>query len=566
MKKTSFFIALFATSLMFFSCKPPKEFIDNIKVSANPLEYKGGKIEVKLEGNFPEKYFSDKLEMTITPVIKSKTTGDRFECEIAKFQGTKVEGNETVIAKAGGKYTHSFVVDYKEGMESSELLLEVNGKLGKKSYTLPAVKVADGVNITPLLVDFGPNSNNIAPVIAPDKFQRIIKEKEEAEIRFLVQRTEIRKSELGTEGVVNLINKIKEAKDAENKEITGINISSYASPEGKLDLNEKLAKGRGKNSEKYLNDQLKKLKTKVSISPKFTAEDWAGFQALMEKSNIQDKALVLRVLSMYSDPEQREKEIKNLTSAYTVIADDILPQLRRSQMTLNVDIIGKSDEVIADLVKNDPKALSVEELLYAATLTNDVKEKENIYSLSIQQYPSEYRGYTNLAAIQYQEGLVEEAYRSAKKGVELNSKSPEANYNMAICALAKNEFDVANNYLGNAGGVGKNLDIVNGSLAILAGDYKKAVSLLGNTKINNAALAKILDKDYSGARSILEIIEVKNGVSYYLSAILGARTNDRNILTDNLSKAVNADQKLKAKAVKDVEFLSFTQDIESIVK
>ncbi|HPW66164.1 MAG TPA: hypothetical protein PLS84_03665 [Salinivirgaceae bacterium] len=559
MKKQSLILTLAVTVLVLFACKPPKEFLDNLKVSVNPLESHAGKIEVTIDGTFPVKYFTRNMVLTVTPVLKSNTSDATFKAESVSYQGEKVKGNnQTISYKMGGKYTQKAVFNYDPAMESSELWLEVEAKIKDKVYTIPAVKVADGVNITPLLVALQPGE--VAAKIEKDRFQRVIEERQEAEIKFLIEESKIRKSEISSDAVVALTKRIDEANKATNLEMKGLEVSSYASPDGAMDLNEKLAGNRDKESVKFINKELKRLKATVTIDSKFTAEDWDGFQKLMEGSNIQDKEVILRVLSMYSDAEQREKEIKNLSAAYKVIADEILPQLRRSKMTLLVDVIGKSDAEIDSLANVKAEELSVEELLYAATLTEDLAKKEAIYTKATELYASDYRAFNNLGVVKYEQGDVAAAGRSFAKALELDPKNAAVNFNSGLVALANGDDAKAEEYFGNAGGVGDALDHVNGAIAIKKADYKKAVQLFGDAKMNNAALAKILTKDYAGARSVLDAVEKPNATTHYLLAIVGARTNDRDLAKVNLEKAVGACAKLKAKAAKDVEFMEFMKD------
>ncbi len=561
MNRKSIILTLAVAVLVLFACKPPKTFVDNLKVSVNPLESHAGKIEVTIDGTFPVKYFQKKMVMTVTPVLKSKTSDATFKAEPVTYQGEKIKGNDQVIKyKVGGQYTQVAHFDYDAAMESSELWLEVSGKLGKKDFTLDPIKVADGVNITPLLVAVEPGE--IDAKIEKDNFQRIIEEKQEAEIKFLIQQSEIRNSEIKSESVVALTKRIDEANKAANLEMKELEIASYASPDGGVELNEKLAGKRDQASQKFINKELKKLKANVTIDSKFTAQDWEGFQKLMEASNIQDKEVILRVLSMYSDPEQREAEIKNLSAAYKAIAEEILPQLRRSKMVLSVDVIGRSDAEIDSIAKVNPDTLSLEELLYAATLTEDLDRKAEIYTKVTELYASDFRGFNNLGVVRYNQGDIDAAGRAFEKAHEIDAKNAAVNYNCGIIALVKGDEDKAEEYFGNAGGVGDELNYVNGVIAIRRADYAKAVELFGAAKLNNAALAKILTKDYAGARSVLESVEKPNARTNYLLAIVGARQNDRAAVLDNLKKAIDADADLKAKAAKDVEFIAYAEDAE----
>ena len=555
MKKQSLILTLALVVLTFFGCKPPKEFIDSIKATPTPAEYKGGKIEVVFEGNFPNKYFGKKMTMTVTPVLTT-ADGKVYKAESVNYQGEKVKANNTVIAyKVGGKYTQTATWDYVEGMENGVITLEASGNYGKKEYTLDPIKVLEGVNITPLLVVVKAGTDDLKPAITADKFQRIIEETTDAQIKFLVNQSNIRGSEKKTEAIVNLTKAIKEAKAAENKEFKSIEISSYASPEGELDWNEKLSNRRGEASSKYINRELKKLKASVNIDSKFTAEDWDGFQKLVEASSIEDKAVILRVLSMYTDPQQREQEIKNIAVAYKAIAEEILPELRRSKMTLTVNVIGKSDAEIDSLAKVDAKQLNVEELLYSATLVADNAAKVEIYTKATEIYADDYRTFNNLGMVLYAQGKCEEAGRCFAKALEMAPNCPNVNYNNGLIALCKKDIAKAEEFFGKAGGVGKDLDYANGAIAILKGNYKKAAELFGAAATNNAALANILNKNNGAARKALENVVNPNAITSYLKAILAARTNNTAEYEKNIQDASKC-AKLAERAKTDVEFVN----------
>ena len=555
MKKTSLILTLALVVLTFFGCKPPKEFIDSIKATPNPAEYKGGKIEVVFEGNFPNKYFGKKMTMQVVPVLTT-ADGKVYKAEPVNYQGEKVKDNNNIIKyKVGGKYTQTATWDYVEGMENGVITLEASGNYGKKEYTLEPIKVLEGVNITPLLVTVKAGTDDLKAAITADKFQRIIEETTDAQIKFLVNQSNIRGSEKKTEAIVNLTKAIKEAKAAENKEFKSIEISSYASPEGELDWNEKLSNRRGEASSKYINRELKKLKASVNIDSKFTAEDWDGFQKLVEASSIEDKAVILRVLSMYTDPQQREQEIKNIAVAYKAIAEEILPELRRSKMTLTVNVIGKSDEEISKLAKEDAKQLNVEELLYAATLVADNAAKAEIYTKATEIYANDYRTFNNLGMALYAQGKCEEAGRCFAKALELAPECPNVNYNNGLIALAKNDIAKAEEFFGKAGGVGKDLDYANGAIAILKGNYKKAAELFGAAATNNAALANILNKNNGAARKALENIANPNAITAYLKAIVAARTNNAAEYEANIAEASKC-AKFAERAKTDIEFVS----------
>ncbi|MDO9153380.1 MAG: tetratricopeptide repeat protein, partial [Paludibacter sp.] len=495
MRKQILFTVSLLLTLVFSSCNKDLTSLDPslFKCTPNPLEEKGGKVNATVTGNFPAKYFAKNATVTVTPVLKFN--GKEVKGQAAVFQGEKVVGNnKTISYKAGGTYTMPCAFDFVPEMAKSELYLEFSVSTKKKTYTVPSVKVADGVMATSQLAynAFGANAGAEGAVIVADKFQRVIQEMQEADILFLIQQANLRPTETKSADVVELTKKIKEATETQNKNVAGFEIAGYASPDGALDLNTNLAEKRQKVTADYVGKELKKLKSKVTISSKFTAEDWDGFQKLMEASNIQDKQVILRVLSMYSDPEQREREIKNLSVAFKSIAEQILPQLRRSRLKLTVDVIGKSDVEIANLAKNDPSKLSVEELLYAAAINNNISEKADIYQKVIDLYPNDARGYNNLAAIKNNQGKIDEAAGLLTKALNVSPANADLNYNAGLCALAKGNLSKAEEYFGKSAGTSGNLSNALGSMYILKGDYAKAKTAFGTVETNNAALLQIL--------------------------------------------------------------------------
>lgn len=569
MRKQLFFALTLVLAVVFSSCNKDLTALDPslFNCTPNPLVEKGGKVDASVTGTFPVKYFSKNATVTVTPVMVFN--GTEVKGKPSVFQGEKVKDNNQVISyKAGGKYTINTSFDYVPEMAKSELYLDFAVKTSKKTYALPRVKVADGVVATSQLAarSFVGDDQN-GPVIIPDKFQRVIQEMQEADIKFLIQRADLQKKETKSEDIVALTKKIKEAKETANKSVSGFEVAGYASPDGSLELNTNLAEKRQKVTVDFISKEMKKLKSSVTIDSKFTAEDWDGFQKLMEKSNIQDKQLILNVLNMYTDPEQREREIKNLSNVFETIAQQILPELRRSRLKLTVDVTGKSDEEIAKLAKEDASKLSLEELLYAATLTNDVNEKDAIYTKATQAAPDCFRAYNNLGVVKYNEGKFDEAARLFAKAAELNATA-DVNYNAGLCALAKNDVAGAEVYFGKAAGTKGNLANATGTVATIKGDYPKAKSLYAGTKTNNAAVQQIVDGDYNGARATLDAVAKPDALTAYLSAIVGARTNNSDAVYAGLRKAVSMDSAYKAKAAKDIEFAKFsTEDtFKSLVK
>ena len=547
---------------LFSSCKKMGPLsADYFTVTPQVLEAVGGKVPATINGKFPEKYFKKKAVVEVTPVLK--WNGGEAKGQSAVFQGEKVEGNDQTISyKVGGSYTMKTSFDYVPEMAKSELWLEFKAKVGKKEVVIPAVKVADGVISTSELVNNTLGSAN--PALGEDAFQRIIKEKHDANIMFLIQQANIRSSELKTAKEFN--KEVANINEAANKKISNIEVSAYASPDGGVSLNTTLAENRESNTTKMLNKDLKKAKIDAPVDAKYTAQDWEGFQELVSKSNIQDKELILRVLSMYQDPAQREQEIKNISSVYKNLADDILPQLRRSRLTLNYDVIGKSDEEIASLADSDAKQLNIEELLYATTLTNDPAKQEAIFIKATQIYPNDYRAYNNLGKLAYQAGNLDKAEGYFKKSLSIKN-SAEANMNMGLIALTKGDKAAAESYLGKAAGA-KELNEALGNLYVAQGQYDRAVNAFGDTKTNSAALAQILAKDYNKAKSTLSSIAKPDAYTDYLMAVVGARTNNTSMVTDNLKKAVAKDSSLAKKAASDLEFSKYftNADFMNIIK
>ena len=528
---------------------------DYFTVTPQVLEAVNGQVPATINGKFPEKYFNKKAVVEVTPVLRWE--GGEAKGQSSTFQGEKVQGNDQTISyKMGGNYTMKTVFDYVPEMAKSELYLEFTATIGKKTVEIPAVKIADGVISTSELVN--QTLKTATPALGEDAFQRIIKEKSEANIMFLIQQANIRASEL--KNAKNLTAEAKEINESANKKITDVQISAYASPDGALDLNTNLAEKRRDNTEKALAKELKKNKVEAPVDAEYTAEDWEGFQELVSKSNIQDKELILRVLSMYSDPEQREQEIKNISAVYSTLAEEILPQLRRSRLTLNYEIIGKSDEEISSLAQSDPSKLNVEELLYAATLTDDAAQQEAIYTKAAAQFPNDYRAFNNLGKLAYQKGDMAKAESYLKKAAAIND-APEVNMNLGLIALVKGDKATAESYLGKAAGA-EGLNEALGNLYIAQGKYAQAVTAFGDLKTNSAALAQILAKDYNKARATLDGVKNADAYTDYLKAVLGARTNNPSAVTGNLKKAIAADPTLAKKAASDLEFAKYFTDAD----
>ena len=546
------FIGILSTSCS-SSLKPltPSHF----NVTPTPLETVGNEVPVSVNGVFPEKWFNSHATVVVTPVLKF--AGREAYGTPYTYQGDKVAGNGIVInKKRGGNLAMNFKYEYEPAMRESELFLRFNAKIKGKTVKLPEVKVADGVVATSALA----NALSTDPSDAQDAFQRIIQETQDANILFLIQKADLRSSELGKSEIANWKKRVKDAYMDERQNVD-IEVSAYASPDGGLTLNEKLAAERESRTSTYLNKEMKKEDVSTEINARYTAQDWEGFRQLVEASNLQDKDLVLRVLSMYDNPEEREKEIKNISLVFQDLAETILPQLRRSRLTANIEIIGKSDEEIMSFWKSDAKELSLEELMYAATLTDDAAQKEKIYQYITANYPQDYRGWNNIGTSFFRAGHLDKAMEAYNRALQVKSVAPEAKVNLALLALNNNETDKAQELLGTASGA-RNLDQAMGLLHLKSGQYSQAVEAFGNVKTNNAALAQLLINNYNKASETLKAIETPDATTAYLMAVIGARTNNFNDVTANLRTAIERDSAMKMQAATDLEFAKYRSNSE----
>ncbi len=518
-----------------------------------PLETVGENVPATVNGTLPAKFMVKNAKVTATPVLA--WDGADAQGQPVVIQGENVRANGQVVSyKEGGHVNIPFNVAYKPGMEKSELFLDFNVDQNGKQYTLPRVKVGYGVVATSTLA----SAATVTPATAPDNFQKVISEKYSADIHFLINQANVRSSQTEKADYIDLNKKLIEASKAPNQEIAALTVNSYASPEGTYQFNEQLAQKREQNTAAYLENQLKKDKITEfgELTSSFTPEDWEGFQQLVEKSNIQDKELILSVLKMYKDPEQREKEIRNLSSVFNELADQILPQLRYSRVQATINVIGKSDQELIDLFNTDPGKLTADEMLYVATLTDDNTKKMGIYRKATETYPSDYRAYNNLGMTQYIARDYKAAETSFEKARSLNPQSKEADMNLGLLAMLNGQYSRASSLIGQGAGLPEASDAL-GVYYLTQGETSKALSAFGQAKTNNAALAQILAKDYSTARTTLAAIPNPDATTYYLSAILGARQNNENMVMSNLRQAVRMDSSLRQRAKNDLEFASY---------
>ena len=552
MQKKNLFILSAASVLMMSSCsKLGALSADNFTVTPNPLETQAGQVPATINGTFPEKYMKKKAVVTVTPELRY-ADGQVAKGNSATFQGEKVMGNDQTISyKVGGRYTMKTAFNYVPDMQKSEMYLTFDARIGKKQQKVPAVKVANGVIATSEL--YKKTLASESGIIAPDTFQRVNEKKQEANIKFLINQANIRKSELKNNSVQEFVEMLKKINaDREGFNIQNVEIQAYASPEGGVKFNDQLAGKRQNESEKYVKGTLKQNKVNADIDAHYTAQDWDGFQKLVAASNLQDKDVILRVLSMYEDPQEREQQIRNMSAGFRELADGILPELRRSRLIINYETIGRSDEQIEQQYKDDAAKLSADELLYLATFDKTPAEQEAIYTKTTQIYDKDYRAYNNLAALALAKGDKATAQKYAEKAASLGSDTPEAQANMGLLALVNGNVQDAERAISKSAN-SENVKAALGALNIAKGNYAQAEQYFGKTNSNTAALAQLLNKNYAAAAKTLDKVQNPNAMTDYLHAVVAARRGNKFAASSYLKEALQKDPSLKQYAENDLE-------------
>jgi len=562
MKKfRSYFILILAATIM-TSCSGLNKMKKNsnlVKYEVTPkvLETHAGTVTVTIKGTFPAKYFDKKTTVTATPVLTYAGGETAFD-KVQVLQGESVQANNKVITSSGGDFTYTATIPYKDGMKVSELVLRAKAVRGSKSLDFDPVKLADGVIATSTLVE-----KQGRAITMKDNYTRVKPETQAADILYLINKSDIRSTELKAEDIVLLKEYIKTASVDPNLQLKGAVVSSYASPDGKFDLNEKLSVSRGASADKLIKKEFEKVeaaKTAGFFDSKTTAEDWDGFKTEVEKSTIQDKDLILRVLSMYSDPDVREKEIKNMASAFEVLKTDILPRLRRSKMMVNVDKVGRSDEQILAQMRSDPSVLSLEEQLYSATLTSDPNEQLKFYQAAAKYNPTCIRAHNNAGYAFMALGNADESIKEFEASKAIRNNDVVKN-NIGMVYLVKGDWAKAEESFNSMTAQTAESKWGLGVIAITKGEYDKAVNLFGTEPSYNHALALALKGDNTKAKSMLDGLGAsKTGYTPYLKAVLGARLDDRTYMLNGLREAVGANAAWKAYAKTDIEFAKFFND------
>lgn len=525
---------------------------DNFTVTPKPLETQAGVVSATVNGAFPEKYMKKKAVVTVTPELRFGD-GKVVKGEAATFQGEKVMGNDQVISyRMGGHYTMKTAFAYNPEMQKSVMYLTFDARRGKKVYNVPAVKVNYGIIATSEL--YRQALTNGGGCLALDSFQRVKAKKQEANIKFLINQANLRKSELKNNSVGEFVKLLKEInKDREGLNLQNVEIQAYASPEGGFKFNDKLANKRQNVSEKYVRKEMKSAGVEGNLDAHYTAQDWEGFQQLVQASNIQDKDVILRVLSMYKDPQEREQQIRNMSEGFRELADAILPELRRSRLIIHYETIGRNDEQIKAQYNEDAAKLSADELLYYATLEEDAAKKEEIYAKTAQLYTNDYRPLNNLAVMAFNRGDEAKAKELLAQAITKSNNAAEANATLGLIALKNGNVAEAENLIAKAADANA-LNEALGNLSIAKGNYAQAEEYFKDSYNNSAALAQLLNKNYAAAKATLNNIKNPNGLTSYLHAIVSARQGNKYAANSYLKEALQKDPSLKAYAENDLEF------------
>lgn len=562
MRKFRSLLILILAALVMSGCSglnKMKKNASQVKYEVTPkvLETHAGEVDLTIKGTYPQKYFDKKTILEVTPVLVYE--GGETAFKPVKVQGESVQANNEVISYNGDNFTYNNKVPFKKEMMKSELYVRVKATRGSQTLDFDPVKIADGVIATSTLVqDHG------IPVLMPDKYVRVIPESTMADIHYLINKYDLRNSELKAEDMQLLKEYIKKVNADPKRQFKGAEVSSYASPDGKYDFNERLSGNRGTTADKFIRSEFAKIEAAKAagfFNSKTTAEDWDGFRTELEKSNIRDKDLILRVLSMYSDPEVREKEIRNMSAAFEVLKTDILPRLRRSKMTVNADLVGRSDEEIVAQFKADPSVLTLEEVLRAGALLTDNNEKLTAYQTAAKMFPNCIRAHNNVAYCYILLGKYDDAIASLEKAKAINNNDVVKN-NFGAAYLMKGDYTKAEEYYNSMSAATAESKHGLGILAIRKGQYDAAVNYLTGATCFNLALAQVLKGDVARAKITLDGIKEtpKNGKPLYLKAVVGARLDDRNYAMNGLREAVGMNSAWKDYAKKDLELAKYWND------
>lgn len=536
------------------------------EVTPNPLEVHGDSVAITVKGSYPAKYFAKKVDLAVTPVVKSTGGEHAFKTITEVGEKSLTPGNK-INSKAGGNFSYSGKIAYSPDMRAGDVMVNIKGSQGSKSQNFTPVKIADATIATPMLVKADEKT-----IAAKDKFQKVVPASFNGEIYYLIMTSNVNPAfkvkQCGINnkpGFAALDSAIKALSVAPYM-MKNISIMGYASPDGKERLNTGLADSRARSSMKYLMGNFKKMKMQQGQDSSFytrssTSEDWQGFQQLMQSSNMSQKEMILRIVASNTDVDARELEIKKMGKAFTEIADNLLPKLRRSVITINADKMSRTDDQISALAASAPDSLSVEEILYAATLTKDNAQKLSIYKSAERIYPQDWRCSNNVGMMTFMNGDVEGAMSEFQKADQLSSNNPVVKNNLGACYSRKGDRKNAAAMYASASGAGTEVNENMGILDIKNGNYSAAIGNYSSSQSFNAALAKLLNGDKEGAMSTLDASPDKDSaIGLYLKAVIAARKGDANGVVANLKASVSKDSKMKSFAQEDREFIKWFND------
>jgi Flp pilus assembly protein TadD len=557
--------AILLAAISLAACNPlnkMSKYANDVKysVNPNPLEMHGDSVSISINGKFPPKFFHKMASVTATPVLKNANGEVVKEFKETKLIGSGVDGDgQKIDYEKGGSFTYSDKIPYDAAMANVEIFVKAVAGYKTKTKEFETQKIGAGTKATPLWVQ-----TDAKPIMGKDNFVKVIPRSNSAQINYDLQSSVVKSGELTQDDVKGMKAFISEGAK-KGLVFKGASIMAYASPDGEMALNDNLANDRAKTAGREVRNMFKAAKLKDTDTEGFVqevgkGEDWDGFKSAMQSSSVQDKELILRVLTMTDDLQKREQEIKNMAATYVEIADKILPGLRRSQITINAEERARTDEEITALTNSDASQLSIEELLYAATLSNDLNEKLRIYRLAKQFYPGDWRSSNNVGYIL----VLQSDVKSAKAEFEAAAKAQETpivSNNLGVVALFEGKTQDAADYFAKAAGAGSEAKYNAGIIDIKRGNYASAVSNMGGENTLNSGLAKLLNGDNDGAQKSIDASgDANSAAGYYLKAVIGARTGNKDLVMNNLKSAIGKDGSMKSKAANDAEFIAFRMD------
>jgi len=549
-------VALFFT--IFSSCSMIKEL--EYEVTQNPLHMKGGDVTLQINGKFIEKGLNAKAVAEITPIFFCKDGNEiPFQTEI--YQGPKAAGNGKVVPSTGMSFSYVGTIPYQKSMDEGEVKVQLIVKMGSKTENIMSPKIADGTIITSKLVVLDDQVINSTEC----NFKRINSFTKSATINFNKGKHNISSRELRDSDVKDILGFISDSKEEGSRiEVKSIQISSFASPEGEIDLNDDLAKDRGNSTMKSLISKSRRMKFDAGKEASFynvvpKGEDWEGFKTEVSKTDNEDKDLILRVLQMTPDLNKREKEIRNMAKSYAFLEKKVLPQLRRSVVTVNYDEVGYSDQELNNLVATNPDTLSLEEILQATLNEQDMNIQLKNYNNAARLFPNDWRIKNNTGYIMYMMGDNDGASKSFEDAMAITDNKIVSNNVAAVKHVSNGKSSDEVKSLFESSNTSQSKYNI-GLIQIEEGKYEESITSMGDTKSYNYALANILAEHYDVASDVIDELDLNDAKSYYLKAIIGARTFNTEMVMENLKVSFDKDASLKDMAIKDREFIKFFEN------